>query len=625
MLVWVRKLLENWIARGFFALLVLVFVFWGISNVVTLIGSNTAVAHVAGVPIDISAVQAGYQAALNQQEQQGKGQPDAAGREQIAAQALADLLRQRLLDVEESRLGVSAPAAAIRQAIETIPAFQTNGAFDRAKFASVLTQNDSSPDKFIGEVKEDIASRQLVAALLSGAGPPQALVQQVFGFLSERRVAEVVNIPFAAEPPPAPPGDAVLQRYWRNHPADFTAPEYRTIKLVILSPALLAPQQRVSEQDIDAAYARVTAGQPAEPLRSVQVIIAGDLASSSRLEAAWREGRDWAAMKAMAKQFGASSFQLEQAKQVQIPSPALGSAVFAAAPGQVTGPVAGASGLILFKVTEVGSSGPDPVALRAQIKQALQLQAAQAAVAGDVDNLQDALAGQTPLDQLPGNLGLVAVQGTLDANGRTPAGEVAPIPGGDKLRQAVLAAAFAAHPGDPAQLTNGPDGSYFALTVDKITPPMLQPYDQVAASVLAAWTQAAVARKAERAAANLLAAVDGGQTMDAAAAAAGDSTSLTQPFSRNAPAHGVTDKMVPVLFSLRPGQATMLRTDSGFMVAALAHVIQPTPADDAGEFGEVQKAMVKSLQDDVGASFLAGLQTRDKVVIDQKMLAQVYQ
>jgi peptidyl-prolyl cis-trans isomerase D len=625
MLVWVRKLLENWIARGFFVLLMLVFVFWGISNVVTLIGNNTAVAHVAGAPIDITAVQAGYQAALNQQEQAGKGQPDAAGRQALAAQALADLLRQAVLSAEERHLGVAAPAGAIRQAIETIPAFQTNGAFDQAKFASVLTQNNSSPDKFIGEVKDDIAGRQLVAALLSGAAPPQALVAQLFGFVAERRVAEVVSIPFAAQAAPAPPGDAVLQRYWRNHPADFTAPEYRTIKLVLLSPSLLAPHESVKPADIDAAYARATAAQPAEPLRSVQIIIASDLASSSRLQAAWNAGRDWASMGAMAKRYGASSFALEKAKQVQIPLPSLGGAVFAAKPGVVMGPVAGTSGLILFKVTEVGSTGPDAASLRAQITQQLQLQAAQAEVAGDVDNLQDALAGQTPLDQLPGNLGLVAVQGTLDANGLTPAGDAAPIPGGDKLRQAVLAAAFMAHPGDPAQLKNGPDGSYFALTVDKVTPPQLQPYDQVAAQVLAGWTQDAVSRAAEAAAAKLLAAVNGGQSMDAAAAAAGDSTSLTQPFSRNAPAGGVTDKMVPVLFSLRPGQATMLRTDTGFTVAALAKVIQPSQTDDAQEFGEVQKAMAKSLQDDVGASFLAGLQTRDKVVIDQKMLAQVYQ
>ena len=73
MLVSVRKLLENWIARGFFALLVLVFVFWGISNVVTMIGSNTAVAEVAGHPVDISVVQQAYQAALPRHSNRGRG------------------------------------------------------------------------------------------------------------------------------------------------------------------------------------------------------------------------------------------------------------------------------------------------------------------------------------------------------------------------------------------------------------------------------------------------------------------------------------------------------------------------------------------------------------------------
>src|SRR6202012_3364776 len=106
MLVSVRKLLENWIARGFFALLVLVFVFWGISNVVTMIGSNTAVAEVAGHPVDISVVQQAYQAALAQAQQSGQGQPNEAAREQMAEAALTSVLRERVLGLEEKRLGV---------------------------------------------------------------------------------------------------------------------------------------------------------------------------------------------------------------------------------------------------------------------------------------------------------------------------------------------------------------------------------------------------------------------------------------------------------------------------------------------------------------------------------------
>jgi peptidyl-prolyl cis-trans isomerase D len=626
MLVWVRKLLDSWIARGFFVVLIAVFVFWGVSNVVTLIGSNTAVAHVGGKAVDISAVQTEYQTALNQAEQSAQGQqPDINQRQQIASEALADVMREQVLEFEEQRLGVGAPDAAIRQAIDAIPAFQTNGVFDKAKFAAVLAQNNTSPDRFIGQVKNSLADRQLVGSVLSGVAPTDDLLDQLFDFIAEQRFAETVTILFAAQQAPKTPADAVLQRYWRNHPADFTAPQYRTIKLVILSPALLAPSESVDQTNIDAAYARVAEAQPSVAQRSVQVLVVGDLAASSRLQSAWTHGASWSDMQAMAKKFGATAVRLDHAQQAQIPSPSLGAAVFAATPGAVVGPVAGPAGMFVFKVTDVSSSGPDAETVKAQIKQQLQLQKAQADVAQDVDNLQDALAGQTPLDKLPGNIGLVALQGTLDANGNAQDGTPAPIPGGDALKAAVVKAAFAAQVNDPAQLMNGPDGSYFALTVDSVTQPALQPYDQVQAKVLSAWKAQEISREAEVNAADLLAQVNAGKSLDDAASAAGDSVAMTPAITRNAPASGVTSQMVPVLFSLKQGQATMQQTDTGFVVAQLKKIVEPTPAQDPGDYAQLQQAMAKSLQNDVGESFLAGLQTRDKVSVDQKLFAQIYQ
>ncbi len=625
MLVWVRKLLENWVARGFFALLIIVFVFWGISNVVTLIGSGTAVAHVSGKPVDISAVQADYQNALNRANQSGQGQPDPATRQQMADAALAGVLRQTELALQEQKLGVTTPDAAIRQAIDGIPAFQTNGVFDKAKFASVLQQNNSSPSQFINEVKDDIANRQLVASIVSGVSPPAELTSQIFGYVAEQRFAETVVIPFAAQPKPEPPAQAVLLRYWRNHPADFTAPEYRTIKLVILSPTLLAAQEDVPQSDIDAAYARVTAGQPNVALRSVQVLVVGDLAASSRLEVAWKRHKDWPAMQAMAKHFGATAVELDHTQQSQIPTPQLGAAVFAATPGKVVGPVAGPDGMFVFKVTDVSSGGPDETALKAQIKQQLQLQKAQAQVARDVDSLQDALAGQTPLDQLPGNLGLAALQGTLDADGKAQDGTAAPIPGGAALKAAVVKAAFAAGVNDLAQLTNGPDGSYFALTVNKIIPPALQDFAQAEPKVLSAWTKGEIQRQANAKAAELMTAVNSGKSLDDAGGAMGLSTAMTPGFTRSAPASGMTPQVANILFSLKPGRATMVQSSDAFTVAVLTTIVKPTPAQDPQTYAQVRQAMTKALQDDTGESFLAGLQAQDHVTVDQKLLAQIYQ
>jgi peptidyl-prolyl cis-trans isomerase D len=624
MLSAVRKLLDNWIARGFFVLLIGVFIFWGISNVLTLVGSNTAVAHIGGNPVDITAVQAEYQTELNA-AQQNNPNPDLATRQQIAAASLGEVLRQQAMRLEAKRLGVVVPDAAVRRVIYGIPAFQANGVFSETLFDQVLQQNSKTPDSFLAEVKDNLIGRQIILPVIGGAGPPKELTDQVFAFVAQQRFAETVAFPFAAQPTPPPPADAVLQRYWRNHPADFTAPEYRTVKMVILSPAVLAPNETISDSDVNAAYARATAGQQAVPLRSVQIITTDDEKKAASLANAWAATPDWTAMQAKAKAAGASPVELDNAQASQFPSTAMSAAVFVATPGAVTGPVTGPFGYFILKVTAVSDSLPNQATVKAQIRQALQLQKAQADVAQDVDNVQDALAGQTPLDKLPGNLGLTALQGTLEANGNTLDGTPAPIPGGADLKTAIVKAAFATSPGQPAQLTNGPNGSYFALSVDSITPPALKPFATVRAQVLAAWTTAQVQRAAEVKAATLLAAVNGGQSLDTAASAAGLATTMTPPVTRNAPPTGVPTVLAQALFSLKPGQVTMQQTDTGFTVAALANIVQPTPDQDASDYAQVQAAMVKGIQTDLASSFIAAMEGRDKVSVNQKMLAQIYQ
>lgn len=625
MLVWVRKLMSNWVARFFFALLIVGFVFWGVSNVLTLAGSNTAVATVSGTPVDISTVQVAYQAALNQAGQQG--QPDLATRQQLANQALAEALRKQIFKQEQQNLGVAAPDSVIRQMLNAEPGFQTNGVFDKDKFAQVLAQNNSSPDQFIGQMRDDLGARQLLLPLLRGVTPPGGLIDRLFAYIGEQRTAQIVAVTAATQKAPAVPGDDVLERFWRNHPTQFTAPEFRRVQIVILSPALLATHEQLAQADIDAAVARAKADNPpAVPQRSVQVISVGDLASSSRLEAAWKKGASWDKMQALAKKFGASAIELDQAAQTQIPSATLGQAVFAAQIGKVNGPLAGDAGMYVFKVTAAGQAGPDMAALTAQATQALQLQKAQADVAQDVDSLQDALAGQTPLDQLPGNLGLVAVQGTLDVNGNTPEGGPAPIPGGDALKAAIVKAAFAAHPGDPAQLVNGPDGSYFALTLDKIDAPALQDFAQVHDKVLAAWTQDAQMRAAELQATALYRAVQQGQSLGDAAKAAGLAVTTTPGLLRSNPQQGADmQALADVLFSMKQGQATMVPSGAGFTVAQLTQVTAPNPSQYPNVYQQWQQQMTKDLQNDLAESFLAGLQARDKVSINQKLLAQIYQ
>jgi peptidyl-prolyl cis-trans isomerase D len=625
MLSWVRGLQKNWIVRGFFVLLIVIFVFWGISFILPdFSGGSSSVAKVNGKPVDIALVQTAYQTALTQ-AQQSNPNPNLATRRQIAETAMENVLREQILGQEAQKLRVVAPDAAVRRIVYGIPAFQSNGAFSQAVFNQVLQANNRTPDQFLLDIKQNLLDRQLLVPVIAGVGPPQELVSQIFAYIAEQRFAETVNIPLSAQKVPKPPARSVLERYWRNHPALFTAPEFRTVQVVILAPALVAVNEFVSDDDVAAAYQRAMQGQVAVPLRSVQIITSSDPKKAASLAAAWRNDTGWPDMQALAKQDGANPVELDNAQQSQIPSAALGNAVFAALPNEVVGPVQGDFGQYVFKVTGMSSSVPVEAAVAAQIRQQLKLQKAQADVAQDVTALQDALAGLTPLDKLPGNIGLVAVEGTLNASGNTPDGTAAPVPGGADVKAAIVKAAFAAKLNQPPALQTGPGGSYFALTVNKITPPALLPFDQVKAQVVAAWTADAVSREAEVKAADLLAAVNGGDDLDDAAAMANEATTMSAPVTRNAPPAGMASQMVPLLFGMKQGAATMLQTPDGFEVAVLAKVVNPTPQQDSTDYSQVYGAMAKALQNDIAESVIAGLQGRDKVSVDQKLLAQIYQ
>jgi peptidyl-prolyl cis-trans isomerase D len=630
MLSWVRNLLSNWIARVFFGLLVVVFVFWGVQNVFTMVSSDSAVAHVGGTPVDIAAVQTKYQYLMMREGQSGNGPPpDAARREAIAQEALQSVVEQQELSAAERHLGVAVPDAVVSARLATIPAFQSNGVFDKTVFDNVLANNSSTPAAFLSDLHDALADQQVLSPLQSGVAAPAALAGQLYDYIAEQRQAEVAVFAWNAQKAPAAPTDAVLQHYWRNHQAQFSTPEYRTAKIVVLSPVLMADQEKVTDAQVQNTYSRIASSVTAVPERSVQVITVPDAATAAKVMQAWNKGDgDWTKIQAFATKLGGTPIALDKASAAQIPSPDLAKAVFAAPPQVVSGPVPGLLGLYVFKVTAVTSSGPDQATVMAQIRHQIQLNEAESDIAQDADNLQDALAGQTPLDQLPGNLGLVAVEGTVDAGGHTPEGGVAPIPGGDDMRAAIVKAIFSTPVNTPAQMLTGPGQSDFAVQVEQISPPAVQSYAQAHDAVLAAWTQDQLERQAQAKAAAMLQAVNSGQNFEVQAEAAGVKMAQTPVVSRNQPsaqADSSAGFWVPLLFSMTPGKATMVQNHGGVVVALLTSVAHPAPADNQPLYNEVQTDLTKAIRDDIGTELLNGLQQRLKVSINQKLFAQIYQ
>src|SRR5215472_358910 len=247
-----RRYLETWVVRGFFLIMVLAFISWGVGDVVRLIGASTWAAKVGGQTIEGAQLQQAYQRDMAQ-------------------------ITRTLPPGQE-------PTQAVRQAVFAIPAFRgPNGQFDRATFEAALRNNGLTEARFLEMLRGDLSQRQLLGAVAAGATAPETLLRPLFQGQSEKRSADMVEFPVASATEPPAPAEAELQRWYDNHPDSYSAPEYRRIKAIVLSPQTVAKDVTITDDDLKAAYQQHRADYVTPAKRSVQVVSITDEAKAKAL------------------------------------------------------------------------------------------------------------------------------------------------------------------------------------------------------------------------------------------------------------------------------------------------------------------------------------------------------
>jgi peptidyl-prolyl cis-trans isomerase D len=246
------------------------------------------------------------------------------------------------------------------------------------------------------------------------------------------------------------------------------------------------------------------------------------------------------------------------------------------------------------------------------------------------NKLDQVLGNGTSLDDLPGDLGVIGVTGTMDSSGDTQDGKPAPIPGPAELKTAIVAAAFQARQGDAPQLTEvqtpSTGGSaYYALTVESIIPPGDKPFDTVKDQVTEDWRHDQRRRFQDRAATAMMTAVHDGKSFSDAATVAGVTPKLSPLVTRNQGNPEVPPELQRVLFGLKLHEATMVETPDGFVVGQLAEVVKPDAATDKAGYDQAREAISKSIGNDMTTVFIDALRQRAKPQINQQAFDGVVQ
>lgn len=623
-----RRFADSWIARIFFVIMAVSFVGWGISGeLFRLMGPPSWIAKVGGETIEIPAFQQQYQRAMAQETRNLPSGQEASAelRRRVGEQTLGRMIGQAALGQELNKLRIVTPDDALAAVVRSMPAFHgSDGKFSRAAFDAALQNNGYTEPRFLDQLRADIAQQQLLSAVSGSVAAPAAEVKPLFELELEKRAVDMAFFPVSAAPEPPAPDEVALHRWYDDHKAMYATPEFRRIKAVELSPQSLGSEITVTDAELHAAYDERKAEYQTSEKRSAEVISVPDEAKARNLAEKWRGGADWAAMQAAAKADGAVAIAQDDATEVQFPDPDLAKAVFSTPAETVSQPVKGQLGWFVLKVTKIASGTTTSFdqakdALRARI-----LASKAADLIYDRANKLDQLLGNgTSLDNLPSNLGLIGVTGTLDAKGNTPAGAPAPIPGPAELKAAIIAAAFKARAGDQPQLTEVPipstgGSAYYALTVEKVIPPGERPFDAVKDRVADDWKQDQRRQSEDKAATAMMAAVKGGKSFSDAATIAGVTPKLSPLVTRREGNPDVPPELQRVMFGLKKGEATMVQVPDGFVVAQLAEIVKPDAAADKTGYDQVRTAVTKSISNDLATVFVDALRLRANPRVSQQ-------
>jgi peptidyl-prolyl cis-trans isomerase D len=117
----------------------------------------------------------------------------------------------------------------------------------------------------------------------------------------------------------------------------------------------------------------------------------------------------------------------------------------------------------------------------------------------------------------------------------------------------------------------------------------------------------------------MLTAIQGGQSIADAATVAGVTVRPTPMVTRTGSAEGMPAPLQKVLFSLKPGQPTMVEAGDEFIVAVPDKTEVPKPEQDKAGYDGIVAALQRSLVTDINAGFARALRDRMNPRVNQKV------
>jgi peptidyl-prolyl cis-trans isomerase D len=625
-----REHASSWMLKAILILVAVTFISWGGYSLIREKKVNY-VAKVNGVTIEWKEYNDAFQNAVKQyREALGSSFSEKMIEElHLKDKILDDLIAKILILQEVKRLGLSIPDEELREAIESVPAFQVNGQFDKRNYERFLRLSRMTPEEFEQSQRESLLISKAVSLIKMNAGKvSEEEVLETYLFENER-----IDLTFLKVAPDSFKGqvnanEIEIKDTYQKHQEEFRIPTFVQIQYLFFRPSDFESKVQVSSDEIKRYYdSRKDTFKIPKQVRGRDILIkAGPQDTPDQLEAKKKKIEEILEKAKKTKDFGSLAKQYSEAENASkggdigwIQKGMLGeqieSLLFSMKAGDLSGVLAARDGFHILKIEEVKEEKQKSFEeVKDQILQALKKEKAKAEASRKAE---DAFYSLFRSRDLEGHSREKDVP--IKTTGLFKEGDEIPDIG---KNPAFYSSAFSLKLGEISPVVNIPPNFYILKLVNK-KDSRIPPLDEIKEEVRRKVIGMKAEEKARQVAEDLLNQIRTGKNIREVAREKGYPLEETGFFTRTAgvvPKIGPAREFMGILASLtekNPVAKEVIKTKDGYFVVGLSGY---EPADQS-KFQSVKKNLEKRLvyqkQEEAFQNWLSQLRSKAKIDINK--------
>jgi peptidyl-prolyl cis-trans isomerase D len=561
---------QAWMIKGILWAVVLAFVVtifysWGVQS--SRGPTRSDVATILGEHIGLQEFQRVQNRLYEVYREIFRNQPDVDLRERFnfREMALEQIARRHLLLRIAQQNGLTVTDQEVYDRIAAIPAFQSQGRFDAARYQALLRGQVPPilPRRFEDEQRQDLLLEKVQSLVQAAAGVTDTEMEQAYRQEHERVAVQYVTLLPSLFTSQGQITAEELRAYYETHQEDYRDPEQRQIQYIAIAPQRFRPAADPPQDEIERYYtSHQEAFRRQEQVRVRHILFtlpeeapaereAAVRAKAEQVLQALRDGADFAAL-AQANSEDPSTAEkggdLGFFPRGQMVQP-FEDVAFSLPIGQTSDLVRTAFGYHIIRLEDKVAAGLKPLLeVQSEVIAAIQQEKTHEATLAFVDDLTAAL------EDTPGQFTTLAEQHGLSVV-TTPfvpaTGQVADLEGVPDLVRRAFALT------DPVGTVVGPDGTHYLFRVTEIRPSSIADFATVETRVTEDLQRQKSSDLARQAADDWLSKVQAGTPLSELAASLQVQVVTTELLKRQDPVPqlGQSPAFMQTAFGLQEGEA----------------------------------------------------------------------